>query len=100
MATYQTPRILPEHLQAFHPSQAGAHTSYTVRLLGTVTALFGGGGTLSCGHCGDVTLILKSEGRLQVGKFFEVIGKVAELENGQVCLAVVLGQSPSIDFMC
>lgn len=84
MASLQTPRILPQHLQAFHPSQAGEHTSYTVRLLGTVTALYGGGGTLSCGNSGDVTLILKTEGRLQIGKLFEVIGKVSELENGQV----------------
>lgn len=85
MNTYQTPRILPAHLQAFHPSQAGQHTSYTVRLLGTVTALSGNAGTLQCGHTGEVTLILTSNGRLQVGKLFEVIGKVAELENGQVC---------------
>lgn len=84
MSSIQTPRILPQHLPAFHPSQAGSHTSYTVRLLGTVTALNGASGTLSCGNTGEVTLILKSEGRLQIGKLFEVIGKVSELENGQV----------------
>lgn len=84
MSTIQTPRILPQHLPAFHPSQAGPHTSYTVRILGTVTALNGANGTLTCGNNGDVPLMLKSEGRLQVGKLFEVIGKVSELENGQV----------------
>lgn len=87
MASMQTPRILPQHLKAFHPSQAGEHTSYTVRLLGTVTALYGGEGTLSCGNTGDVTLILKSGEHLQTGKLYEVIGKVSELENGQVCFA-------------
>jgi hypothetical protein len=82
----QTPRILPSHLQAFHPSSAGSHTTYTVRLLGTVTALHGSTGTLTCGNNGDVTLILKSDARLQVGKLVEVVGKVADLEGGQVCL--------------
>ena len=79
----QTPRILPSHLHAFHPSSA---SSNTVRILGTVTALHGSTGTLTCGTNGDVTLILKSDARLQVGKLVEVVGKVADLEGGQVCL--------------
>lgn len=86
----QTPRILPSHLAAFHPTSAGSHTTYTVRLLGTVTALHGSTGTLTCGTNGDVTLILKSDARLQVGKLVEVVGKVADLEGGEVCLRLTL----------
>lgn len=82
----QTPRILPSHLHAFHPSSA---SSNTVRILGTVTALHGSTGTLTCGNNGDVTLILKSDARLQVGKLVEVVGKVADLEDGQVCSTLV-----------
>lgn len=97
MSALQTPRILPHHLPNFHPSQAGEHTSYTVRLLGTVTALYGGGGTLQCGNSGEVPLILKTEGRLQIGKMFEVIGKVSELENGQVCL-ILFGEQAGLGY--
>lgn len=82
----QTPRILPSHLHAFHPSGA---SSNTVRILGTVTALHGNTGTLTCGTNGDVTLILKSDARLQVGKLVEIVGKVADLEGGQVCSTLV-----------
>ncbi|KAJ5312711.1 hypothetical protein PENANT_c007G05636 [Penicillium antarcticum] len=89
----QTPRILPSHLHAFHPSNAGSHTTYTVRLLGTVTALHGSTGTLTCGNNGDVTLILKSDARLQVGKLVEVVGKVADLEGGQGYGLRVLGST-------
>ncbi|KAJ5558320.1 hypothetical protein N7535_008533 [Penicillium sp. DV-2018c] len=79
----QTPRILPTHLHAFHPSSTtGSTTSYTVRILGTVTALHGNTGTLTCGTNGDVTLILKSDARLQVGKLVEVVGKVTDMEGG------------------
>jgi hypothetical protein len=83
----QTPRILPSHLHAFHPSSSvGSNTTYTVRILGTVTALHGSTGTLTCGTNGDVTLILKSDARLQVGKLVEVVGKVTDLESGEpVC---------------
>lgn len=81
----QTPRILPSHLHAFHPSST---SSNTVRVLGTVTALHGDSGTLTCGNNGDVTLILKSDARLQVGKLVEVVGKVADLEGGQVCFGL------------
>ncbi|KAJ5757639.1 uncharacterized protein N7511_006333 [Penicillium nucicola] len=89
----QTPRILPSHLHAFHPSSAGSHTTYTVRLLGTVTALHGSTGTLTCGNNGDVTLILKSDARLQVGKLVEVVGKVADLEGGTGYGLRVLGST-------
>ncbi|KAJ5782396.1 hypothetical protein N7457_004170 [Penicillium paradoxum] len=88
----QTPRILPTHLQAFHPNNTGSHT-YTVRLLGTVTALHGSTGTLTCGTSGDATLILKSDARLQVGKLVEVVGKVADLEGGQGLGLRVLGST-------
>ncbi|CAI7585426.1 unnamed protein product [Penicillium glandicola] len=86
----QTPRILPSHLHAFHPSGA---SSNTVRILGTVTALHGSTGTLTCGNNGDVTLILKSDARLQVGKLVEVVGKVADLEGGQGYGIRVLGST-------
>ena len=81
----QTPRILPSHLHAFHPSSAGPRTSHTVRILGTVTALRGDTATMTCGNHGDVTLILKPDSHLQMGKLVEIIGKVADLDNGSVC---------------
>ena len=56
-----------------------------IRDSGTITALHGNTGTLTCGNNGDVTLMLKPDGRLQVGKLVEVVGKVADLEGGQVC---------------
>jgi hypothetical protein len=78
----QTPRVLPAHLHAFHPSSGSS--THTVRILGTVTALHGDTATITCGDNGDVTLILKSDSHLQMGKLVEVVGKVAELEGGQV----------------
>lgn len=81
----QTPRVLPAHLHAFHPSSGGRST-HTVRLLGTVTALRGDTATVTCGGNGDVTLILKPDSHLQMGKLVEVVGKVVDLEGGQVCL--------------
>lgn len=80
----QTPRILPAHLHAFHPSSAGPRSTHTVRLLGTVSALRGDQATITCGNNGDVTLILKPDSHLQMGKLIEVVGKVADLEGGQV----------------
>lgn len=78
----QTPRVLPTHLHAFHPS---SHPSTnTVRLLGTVTALRGDTATITCGSHGDVTLILKPDSHLQMGKLVEIVGKVSEVEGGQV----------------
>ncbi|KAF4270562.1 hypothetical protein LV164_005544 [Aspergillus fumigatus] len=77
----QTPRILPAHLHAFHPSSGSS--THTVRILGTVTALHGDTATITCGNNGDVTLILKSDSHLQMGKLVEVVGKVTELEGGQ-----------------
>lgn len=91
----QTPRILPAHLHAFHPSSSGPRSTHTVRLLGTVTALRGDTATITCGGNGDVTLILKPDSHLQMGKLVEVVGKVADLEGGQVCIQdffVLLGQ--------
>jgi len=82
----QTPRILPAHLHAFHPSSSGPRSTHTVRLLGTVTALRGDMATITCGGNGDVTLILKPDSHLQMGKLVEIVGKVADLEGGQVCI--------------
>lgn len=86
----QTPRILPAHLNAFHPSSSGPRSTHTVRILGTVTALRGDTATIACGSNGDVTLILKPDSHLQMGKLVEVVGKVADLEGGQVCIRVFL----------
>lgn len=82
----QTPRVLPSHLHAFHPAAgAGARSQpSTVRLLGTVTALRGETATITCGNHGDVTLLLKPDSHLQMGKLVEVIGKVTELDGAQV----------------
>lgn len=80
-----TPRVLPAHLHAFHPSSGSS--THTVRILGTVTALHGDTATITCGNNGDVTLILKSDSHLQMGKLVEVVGKVTELEGGQVRVA-------------
>lgn len=80
----QTPRVLPEHLQAFHPSSAGGRSTSTVRLLGTVSALHGETATITCGNNGDVTLALQPNSHLQMGKLVEVIGKVMDLDGG-VC---------------
>ncbi|KAL1966851.1 hypothetical protein VTN77DRAFT_3816 [Rasamsonia byssochlamydoides] len=92
----QTPRVLPSHLHAFHPSSGGARAStQTVRLLGTVTALRGETATITCGNHGDVTLLLKPDSHLQMGKLVEVVGKVTELEGGQGLGLRVLG---SIDW--
>lgn len=41
---------------------------------------------MTCGNHGDVTLILKPDSHLQMGKLVEIIGKVADLDNGSVCL--------------
>lgn len=82
----QTPRVLPSHLHAFHPGTGAGSRSQpsTVRLLGTVTALRGETATITCGNHGDVTLLLKPDSHLQMGKLVEVIGKVTELDGGQV----------------
>jgi len=80
----QTPRVLPAHLHAFHPSSAGPRQTQTVRLLGTVTALRGDTATITCGNHGDVTLVLKPDSHLQMGKLVEVVGKVVDLPGGQV----------------
>ena len=82
----QTPRILPSHLHAFHPHTAnGPRSSNTVRLLGTVTSLRGDTATITCGTHGDVTMLLKPDAHLQMGKMVEVVGKVVDLEGGAVC---------------
>ncbi|KUL90938.1 hypothetical protein ZTR_00684 [Talaromyces verruculosus] len=95
----QTPRILPSHLQAFHPSSGGNQRINTVRILGTVSALRGETAVITCGNHGDVTLLLKPDSHLQMGKLVEVVGKVAELNGGQGLginvLATIDWDSPS-----
>ena len=86
----QTPRVLPAHLHAFHPSSAGARSTHTIRLLGTVSALHGDTATITCGGNGDVTLVLRPDSHLQMGKLVEVVGKVMDLEGGQVCPLSIL----------
>ncbi|KAJ5152269.1 hypothetical protein N7492_010564 [Penicillium capsulatum] len=88
----QTPRILPAHLNAFHPSSGGPR-SHTVRILGTVSALRGDTATITCGNNGDVTLILKPDSHLKMGKLIEVVGKVADLDGGQGVGIRVLGST-------
>lgn len=85
----QTPRVLPAHLHAFHPSSAGARSTHTIRLLGTVSALHGDTATITCGGNGDVTLVLRPDSHLQMGKLVEVVGKVMDLEGGQVCPFII-----------
>ncbi|OOF93211.1 hypothetical protein ASPCADRAFT_209802 [Aspergillus carbonarius ITEM 5010] len=86
----QTPRILPSHLHAFHSSStSGPRSTHTVRILGTVTALRGDTATITCGNHGDVTLILKPDSHLQMGKLVEIVGKVADLEGGGVGIRVL-----------
>jgi Replication factor A protein 3 len=80
----QTPRVLPSHLQAFHPSSGGHQRINTVRILGTVTALRGDTAVVTCGSHGDVTLLLQPDSHLQMGKLFEIVGKVVQLDGGQV----------------
>ncbi|EPS32446.1 hypothetical protein POX_d05393 [Penicillium oxalicum] len=87
----QTPRILPSHLNAFHPSSSGPRSTHTVRILGTVSGLRGDQATLTCGNNGDVTLLLKPDSHLQMGKLVEVVGKVTDLEGGQGLGIRVLG---------
>ena len=76
----QTPRILSSHLQAFH----GGQKVHTVRILGTVTALHGQSAVITCGDHGTVTLLLQPDSHLQMGKLTEVVGKVTQLDGGQV----------------
>lgn len=73
----QTPRVLPSHLHAFSGNK-------TVRILGTVSALHGETATITCGSHGDVTLLLKPDSHLQMGKLVEIVGKVTNLDGGQV----------------
>ncbi|KAJ5098580.1 hypothetical protein N7532_005581 [Penicillium argentinense] len=87
----QTPRILPSHLNAFHPSSSGQRSTHTIRILGTVSALRGDHATITCGKNGDVTLILKPDSHLQMGKLIEVVGKVTDLDDGQGLGVRVLG---------
>lgn len=85
----QTPRVLPAHLHAFHSASSARSTPHTVRLLGTVTALRGEMATVTCGNNGDVSLILKPDSHLQLGKLVEVVGKVVDLDGGQVRTTLV-----------
>ncbi|KAF9894492.1 hypothetical protein FE257_006375 [Aspergillus nanangensis] len=86
----QTPRVLPAHLHAFHPSVAnGARATNTVRLLGTVTSLRGDTATITCGNNGDVALILRPDSHLQMGKLVEVLGKVTDVEGQGIGVRVL-----------
>jgi hypothetical protein len=60
-----------------------------VRLLGTVTALRGDTASIICGSHGEVTLILKPDSHLQMGKLVEVVGKVAEVPEGGLGVKVL-----------
>jgi hypothetical protein len=51
-----------------------------------VTALRGETAIITCGNHGDVTLQLKADSHLQMGKLIEVVGKVVVLDGGQVSL--------------
>ncbi|BCR88740.1 putative ssDNA binding protein Ssb3 [Aspergillus chevalieri] len=84
----QTPRVLPAHLHAFHPS-SGAPSTHTIRLLGTVSALHGDTATITCGGNGDVTLVLRPDSHLQMGKLVEVVGKVMDLEGNGLGVRVL-----------
>ncbi|CEL03374.1 Putative SsDNA binding protein Ssb3 [Aspergillus calidoustus] len=85
----QTPRVLPSHLHAFSPSATSPRSPPPVRLLGTVTALRGDTASISCGSHGEVTLILKPDSHLQMGKLVEVVGKVAEVPEGGLGIKVL-----------
>lgn len=85
----QTPRIMPDQLHSFHPNSAGQRTPHTVRILGTVSALHGDTATVTCGNHGDVTLILKPDSHLQMGKLIEVVGKVTDVDGGKLGLRVL-----------
>lgn len=87
----QTPRILPSHLHAF--------SSKTVRVLGTVSALRGDTATITCGTNGDITLVLKADSHLQMGKLVEVVGKVTELD-GSVCTTTTTAMTNDMGFIC
>ncbi|OJK01682.1 hypothetical protein ASPACDRAFT_116630 [Aspergillus aculeatus ATCC 16872] len=97
----QTPRVLPAHLHAFHPSSSTT-SKHTVRILGTVSALRGDTATLTCGSSGDVTIILKPDSHLQMGKLVEVIGKVTDLNEGGVGIRLLgvtdLGDPADCDY--
>ncbi|RAL14625.1 putative ssDNA binding protein Ssb3 [Aspergillus homomorphus CBS 101889] len=82
----QTPRVLPAHLHAFHTSSSTKH--HTVRILGTVSALRGDTATITCG-ADEVTLILKPDSHLQMGKLVEIIGKVTDLNEGGIGIRVL-----------
>lgn len=79
----QTPRVLPSHLHAFSGSK-------TVRILGTVSALHGETAVITCGSHGDVTLLLKPDSHLQMGKLVDIVGKVTDLDGGQVCFTLFI----------
>ncbi|KAL4957706.1 replication factor A protein 3 [Aspergillus filifer] len=85
----QTPRILPTHLHAFNPATSGARSPPPVRLLGTVSSLRGDTASITCGSHGEVTLILKPDSHLQMGKLVEVVGKVAEVPGGGLGIRVL-----------
>ncbi|KAJ5690137.1 hypothetical protein N7462_004529 [Penicillium macrosclerotiorum] len=80
-------------MNAFHPSSGGPRSTHTIRILGTVSGLRGDTATITCGNNGDVTLILKPDSHLQMGKLVEVVGKVTDLDGGQGLGIRVLGMT-------
>ncbi|EEP80162.1 conserved hypothetical protein [Uncinocarpus reesii 1704] len=95
-----TPRILPGHLHAFLPSPTN-RTPNAVRIFGVVAKLHGETATLSCPNHGEVTLVLSRDSHLQVGKMFDVVGKVVEIEGGagiRVLGAVDCGNPNECDY--
>lgn len=75
-----TPRILPEHLEAFSPN---AHpVTSTVRMLGTITAIDGDTATLTSHNNQTVTLILNRDSHLSPQSIYEIVGNVINLQGG------------------
>lgn len=85
MATSQsTPRILPRHLSSFSPSSSN---KVPVRILGKVTSISSDQVTLTCDIDAQthetVTCLINRDSHLAQGTYYEVIGKVVNLEGGQ-----------------
>lgn len=81
-ATTSTPRILPSHLSSFAPPN-----KLNVRILGRVTTISGDTVTLTCdipsGPHETVTCLINRDSHLAQGTYYEILGKVVNLEGGQ-----------------
>lgn len=84
-----TPRILPAHLHAFAPDNRPAIS--TVRMLGKITAIHGDQATLESYENQTVTLIMNRDSHLSLHSYYEIVGKVINLEGGQGLGLRVLG---------